>query len=218
MPFLEVKNSGPDVPDGAYPMILVAIEGDPEIPNSPRHVVPEQGPNAGKDLYFWDWKFRINIPGDHPLNATEPFSYGTSTATGPRSKMYGVLTALLNGSRPTVGMTFEKDDLIGRQVYATVQRSETGYCDIVGFSPVPAHLQQQAFAAATAAPQAPAAPPPGAQPQFTPQQIIPPQPQPAGPLPNQVDGGQFGVAGPQPPASLREQVAPTDRPNDALPF
>jgi hypothetical protein len=200
MPFLEVKQSGPDVPDGSYPMILTAIKGDPEDPNQPRHVVPEQGPNAGKDLYFWDWEFKINIPGEHPLNAQPAFEYGTSTATGPRSKMFGVLTALLNGARPTVGMTFEKNDLIGRQVYATVQKDEAGYCRIIGLSPVPAHLQQQAFAQATGAPtqgtSIPAAQPvqeaaqePAQQPtpapqaapgQFVAQQIIPPMPaQPA---------------------------------------
>jgi hypothetical protein len=184
MPFVEIKKSGPDVPDGAYPMILTAIEGDPENPNQPRHVVPETGPNAGKDLYFWDWKFRINIPGDHPLNETPEFKYGTSTATGPRSKMFGLLTALLNGQRPAVGMAFEMNDLIGRQVYATVQRDEAGYCDIVGFSPVPAHLQQQAFAQTTGAPtqgtpvapQPAAAPPQPAPGQFVPQQVIPPVP------------------------------------------
>jgi hypothetical protein len=198
MPFLEIKQSGPDVPDGSYPMILVDIKGDPENPSAPRHVVPESGPNAGKDLYFWDWTFRINIPGEHPLNEQPPFEYGTSTATGPRSKMFGVLTALLNGARPTIGQTFEKDDFIGRQVYATVQKDEVGYCRIIGLSPVPAHLQQQAFAQATGAPTqgTPVAP-------LAPQQIIPTQQQ----------AGGFGVAGPQPPA-----VVPATTPAGDLPF
>lgn len=188
--FIEIKQSGPDVPDGVYPMVLVDIKGDPEHPNQPRHVVPDKGPNAGTDLYFWDWAFRINIPGDHPLNATEPFEYGTSTKTGPRSKMYGLLTALLNGAKPAMGMQFSKEDLIGRQVHATVQHDEAGYCEIVSFSAIPAHLQQQAFAAQTGAPTqgtpvappAAAAPIPGVQPgpapeqQFRPQQIVPPMP------------------------------------------
>lgn len=207
MPFLEVKQSGPDVPDGSYPMLLTAIKGDPEDQNQPRHVVPEQGPNAGKDLYFWDWEFKINIPGEHPLNAQPAFEYGTSTATGPRSKMYGVLTALLNGARPTIGMTFEKDDLIGRQVYATVQKDEVGYCRIIGLSPVPAHLQQQAFAAATGAPTqgSPIAPP-----TFSPQQIIPTQ-------------QQAGVASPgtfQGPAPVTQPATGVQpgRVGDDLPF
>lgn len=181
MPFLEVKQSGPDVPDGTYPMILTAIEGDPDIPDAPRHVVPESGPNAGKDLYFFDWKFSIDAP-NHPLDGTE-FKYGTSTKTGPRSKMYGLLTALLNGQKPAVGMVFEKNQLIGRQVLATVQRDESGYCEIVSFSAVPVMAQQAAFARATGAPiapqpaqSAPQPPAPAAPAQFVPQQIIPPQP------------------------------------------
>lgn len=186
MGFIEIKQSGPDVPDGVYPFILSDIEGDPADPNQPRHVVPDQGPNAGKDLYFFDWIFAIDSPG-HPLDGTT-FKYGTSTKTGPRSKMYPLLTALLNGAKPSVGTVFTREQLIGRRLLGTVQRNDAGYCEIVGFSAMPAQMQQQAFASATgapvAAPAVPTAPqavsqPVAGAPAFVPQQIIPPQPQPA---------------------------------------
>lgn len=210
MPFVEIRQSGPDIPDGAYPVILSQIKGDPENPNQPRHVVPEQGPNAGKDLYFWDWVFAINVPGGHPLDGTE-IEYGTSTSTGPRSKMYGLLTALLGGARPAVGMTFEKNQLEGRQALATIQRDEAGYCRITNLSALPMQASAQPVAAAVGAPVPPAAPV-AAQPvaPVAPaaaglpiQQIVPPQPAP----------GQF-VAAPPTPAPLRDQVVV----RDDLPF
>jgi hypothetical protein len=176
---IEIKQSGPDVPDATYPMILTGIKGDPENPVLPRHVVPDKGPNAGTDLYFWDWQFAIDRPGQ-AYDGTE-FEYGTSTKTGPRSKMYGLLTALLNGQKPTVGTKLTKDQLVGRRCLATIQKTPEGYCEIVSFSALPIENLQQSFAQATGAPVAPpaAAPAPVVPPEQVPQQIIPPQPAPA---------------------------------------
>lgn len=224
MPFVEVKQSGPDIPDGAWPVILTAITGDKDDANAPRHVIPEQGPNAGKDLYFWDWTFKINVPGGHQLDGTE-IEYSTSTNSGSKSNMYKLLTALLNGIAPTVGASFEKADLIGRMALASIQRDPSGFCRITAFMAMPASMQQQAFAAATAAPlapQAPAAAPvaPAAPPAAAAlpiQQIVPPQP--AGALPNQVpDAAQFQGPPPAAPVQpLREQVA-AGATGDDLPF
>lgn len=136
MPFVEIRSSGPDIPDGIYTVVLVDIRGDKLDPNQPRHVVPEQGPNAGKDLYFWDWFFQIHQPG-HPLDGT-PIDVSTSTASGPKSKMFSFLTALFNGVRPAVGATFEKAQLIGKTASATIQRDESGFCRITQLSGLPA--------------------------------------------------------------------------------
>lgn len=144
MPFVEIKQGGPDIPDGVYPLQLNEIRGDENDPEAPRHVVPEQGPNAGKDLYFWDWIFVVDTPGQ-PGDGEE-LRYGTSTATGPRSKMFGLLTALFNGVRPPVGTKLEKKQLIGRRVLATIARDEAGYVDIVNISAMPTSMQSQGFA------------------------------------------------------------------------
>lgn len=189
--YIEIRQSGPDIPDAVYPLVLVDIKGDPENPGQPKHIVPEKGPNAGKDLYFWDWQFAIDQPG-HPLDGFE-LEYGTSLATGPRSKMFPLLVALQNGIRPQVGQKLAMSLLKGRRVLGTVQHDEAGVSRIVSFSAMPAGMQQQSFAAATGAPVAtaaidptqpgPAVPPaqpapavtqPGWQPPM--QQIVPPQP------------------------------------------
>lgn len=222
MPFTEIKAAGPDIADGVYPVMLTDIKGDPEDPNRPKTVTAQRGPNAGKDIELWDWVFVINVPGGHPLDGT-PIEASTSTASGPRSKMYAWLTALFNGISPTVGSSFEKTDLIGRMALATIRKDEGGWPRLENLGAMPASMQQQAYAAATAAPvaaSAPVAAPVAAAPVAAPaaplaaslpiQQIVPPQPvgDPA---------GQF--VQPAPVASvaqapLREQVAA----GDDLPF
>lgn len=137
MPFIEVRSSGPDIPDGIYTVVLTDIKGDKLDPNKPRHVVPETGPNQGKDLYFWDWYFQIHQPGT-PFDGV-PIDVSTSTASGPKSKMFSFLTALFNGVRPTVGATFEKAQLVGKTASATIQRDESGFCRITQLSGLPAN-------------------------------------------------------------------------------
>ena len=129
MPSIEISASGPNIEDGVYPLQLSAIKGDPEDEDQPRLVIPTQGPNAGERLFFWDWIFHMD-------DGTE-LRYGTSTKTGPKSKMYGLLTALLGGKAPKYGDKLDFTDLIGRMVLGTIQRQESGYSDIVSFSAMP---------------------------------------------------------------------------------
>jgi hypothetical protein len=93
MPLITI-NSGGDIPEGVYPVILAGIEG-------PKKITARQGPNAGEEFEIFSWKFVI-LDGkykDTEIEAT------TSTATGPRSKLYGFLTALYNGTPPKVNTT-----------------------------------------------------------------------------------------------------------------
>lgn len=174
MPLFEVKAGGPNLPDGVYPVILTDIKG-------PKTVVAQRGPNAGEEVQLFDWTFAVDQPG-HPLDATE-INGSTSTSSGPRSKMFAWLTALLNGAAPAVGTSFEKEQLVGRRALATIQKDADGWPRLVNLGAMPISMQQQSFAAATGAPVAPPAAPPAAAPQFVPQQIIPPQPPQAAPNP-----------------------------------
>lgn len=151
MTTLTITQGGPDIDDGTYPMCLMKLEG-------PKTIVPQSGPNAGQDIDIYDWLFQTSAGVEIPDS--------TSTASGPRSKMYAWLTALQNGRPPAVGQSFASEELIGRWVLGTIRRNEAGWPKIAQLVALPAEMQQQQFAQATGAPTAaPAAPGPVAPPQ-----------------------------------------------------
>lgn len=154
MTFITVSRGGPspenDIPDGPYPLILTDI-------SDPRPVQATRGPNAGKEIELIDWTWRVNWTGS-PYDGREVPS-STSTASGPKSKMYAYLTALYGGTPPAVNAQFSKSDLIGRQVLGTVNHDEDGgWLRLANISALPAQMMQQGFAAATGAPVAVPAP------------------------------------------------------------
>lgn len=144
MPFIEVTQSGPDIPDGPYTVTLVDIVG-------PKTVTAQRGPKAGQDIQLLDWKFAVD-DGAHNGVVIEA---STSTASGPRSKMYGFLTALFGGVAPAIGTGFEKPELIGRRALATIRKDDTGWPRIENLSALPPALLQKGFAQATGAPASP---------------------------------------------------------------
>lgn len=152
--FITVNAGGPDIPDGVYLVQLVKI-GDP------RTVTAQQGPKTGEDVDLIDWFFMIDQPGT-ALHDVE-LDAATSTASGPRSKMYAWLTALLGGVAPQIGAGFKKSDLIGRYALATTRKNEAGWPKIENLGAAPAALLGARIAQATGTPvQAPAAPAPSA--------------------------------------------------------
>jgi len=141
MPFIEIHQSGPDIPDGVYPVTLVDIKG-------PKTVTAQRGPKAGQDIDLLDWEFAVD-DGPHEgvvISAT------TSTASGPRSKMYAYLTALFNGVAPAIGAKFEKTDLNGRRALATIKKDDGGWLRIENLGAMPAAMLSQRVAAMTGAP------------------------------------------------------------------
>jgi hypothetical protein len=141
MSFIEVTQSGPDIPDGVYPVVLVDIKG-------PKTVTAQRGPKAGQDISLLDWEFAV-ADGPH---ADVVIPATTSTASGPRSKMYAYLTALSNGIAPAIGSKFEKGDLVGRMALATVKKDEAGWLRIENLGAMPASMLAKAVAKATDAP------------------------------------------------------------------
>lgn len=143
-PFIQVSSGGgSDIPDGVYPVILVDIRG-------PKTVTAQRGPKAGQDIDLLDWQFAIDMPGQ-PLDGQE-IEASSSTASGPRSKMYAYLTALLNGVAPAIGTAFAKKELVGRRALATIQRDQEGWARIMNLGALPIGMQQERFAQATGAP------------------------------------------------------------------
>lgn len=143
MPLFEVKAGGVEIADGVYPVILTAITG-------PKLVTAQQGPNAGKEIELFDWTYAIDAPGT-PEHDTE-ITASTSTASGPKSKMFSWLTALLGGKPPAVGTKFEVTDLVGRAALATIRTGESGWPKLENLGAMPAAMLGQRVAAATGAP------------------------------------------------------------------
>ena len=143
MPLFEVKAGGVEIRDGVYPVVLTAITG-------PKIVQAQQGPNAGKEIELFDWTFAIDAPGTKE-DGTE-ITASTSTASGPKSKMFSWLTALMAGKPPTVGTKFETDDLVGRAALATIRTGESGWPRLENLGAMPAGMLGQRVAAATGAP------------------------------------------------------------------
>lgn len=140
MPFITIKSGAVEIPDGVYPVTLVELKG-------PRPVTAQRGPKAGQEINLIDWIFAID---DGELDGTV-IEAATSTASGPKSKMFAYLTALFNGKAPAIGANFEPSDLQGRRALATVRTDESGWPRIENLGAMPASMQQKAFAKGTGA-------------------------------------------------------------------
>ena len=77
-----------DLTPGVYEVTLTDI-------SEPRTIYPQTGPNAGKEVQLRDWTFALE-------DGTE-VTGSASTSSGPKSKTYAWLTALLGGTPPAVG-------------------------------------------------------------------------------------------------------------------
>ena len=162
MPSVTVTSGAPDIADGVYPVILSKITGDANDPEKPKVVIAQRGENAGQEVELWDWHFAVDAVDGEPGAGVE-LNESTSTASGPRSKMYAWLTALRNGQPPAIGERIDFASLYGRSALATVQKDGSGWPRIVNLGAMPVGMQQQRLAAATGAPvQAAGAPAPAA--------------------------------------------------------
>lgn len=170
MPFIEVKSGAPQAPqdwqDGTYRLQLTGIA-------DPKTVTAQKGQMAGQDVDLIDWTFVIDA--GQPFVGLE-IRRSTSTASGPKSAMFPILTALLGGRPPAVGQKFEKADLIGRKVYGALAIEDSGYIRVNTLTALPAAELQQNFAQATGTPTRGTTPVNGAPLNLQPAQPVPTQP------------------------------------------
>jgi len=122
-----------DLTPGVYEVTLTDI-------SEPRTIYPQTGVNAGKEVQLRDWTFAL----EDGTQVTD----SASTASGPKSKTYAWLTALLGGTPPAVDQSYPKSQLIGREALATIAIDEGGWAKIANLSARP-----KTRAAAPAAPQ-----------------------------------------------------------------
>jgi hypothetical protein len=143
MPLFEIRAGGPEIADGVYPVVLTKIEG-------PKTVTAQRGPKAGQDIDLFDWTFAVDAPGS--VEDGVEITASTSTASGPKSKMYAWLTALFGGRAPAVGTSFETDQLMGRAALATIRKDESGWPRLENLGAMPAAMLGARVAQVTGAP------------------------------------------------------------------
>jgi hypothetical protein len=147
--FFTVSKGGPaaedDIPNGVYPVMLTELK-------DPHSVDVTRGPKAGQTMELIDWIFVIDAPNT-PLHE-RPIEGSTSTASGPKSKAFAWITALLGGQPPKVGQQFAKGDLVGRVALATIDHGETGdgWPRIASLGAIPPQMLAQQVATATGTP------------------------------------------------------------------
>ncbi len=111
-----------DVEPGVYEVTLVEI-------SEPRTIYPQTGPNAGKEVTLRDWTFALD-------DGSATVTGSASTASGPKSKTYAWITALL-GHAPEIGKTYPRSQLVGRGALATITVDEAGWARIANLSGLP---------------------------------------------------------------------------------
>lgn len=105
MPF-EIQAGGPDIAPGTYRGTLEKVEIG-------------EGTFNGNTGPIRIWHFLIDVAG-----TLTPISATSSMGTGPKTKAYAWLTAIL-GTAPQAGTTVE--DPIGKQVLVTVVKKDNGF-------------------------------------------------------------------------------------------
>lgn len=129
-----------DIAPGVYEVTLTEI-------SEPRTIFPQTGPSAGKEVELRDWTFS--------LEDGTPIRGSATTMSGPKSKTFAWLTALLGGTPPTVGEKYPKSQLLGREALATIAINEGGWPKITQLSARPrARTAAPAAAPVTAVPAA----------------------------------------------------------------
>jgi hypothetical protein len=112
----------PDEP-GSYPATLVSVE---------RRGPFDDDKKPGETYYMLEWGFAIEGQPDDACMVW----YSTSEMTGPKSKMYGLISALYGGREAPVGTKLDvKTQLIGREVLVGVGRNPKGYMTVTQVLP-----------------------------------------------------------------------------------
>ena len=105
-------------------------------------------PNEPLEYMLHEWGFALD--GEDPEECMVWITSGEST--GPKSKTFGILTALLNGRAIPVGTTLDiETHLVGRMALVDVRNNDRGYLDCVAVTPLPKAMQKAGSKAAAPA-------------------------------------------------------------------
>lgn len=85
-----------------------------------------------------EWGFAI----DDAPDGEEMAWIRTGESTGPKSRTYGIISALGGGKALSPGTSLDVDtQLIGRRALIDVRKNDDGYLDIVSVTPLPKAMQ-----------------------------------------------------------------------------
>ena len=116
-------------PDGSYELILSAVSA----PVTERSTMPD-----AKGDGTWThrtWTFAINDGGEFDGQVID--LRANAGSAGPKSKQYGIVTALA-GKAPPVGTTIEIPKLVGRRCLGQIATNDSDYPYIATLMPLPA--------------------------------------------------------------------------------
>lgn len=125
---------------GVYTATLLthSVEGPFDAKN------PKPGESPTYKLH--EWGFVI----DGAPEGAEMIWWASGESTGPKSRTFGIITALFGGTQPPVGTKLDpKQHLIGRQALLDIRRNDRGYLDVAGIMPLPKAAAPRAAAAPT---------------------------------------------------------------------
>jgi len=125
MSLIEVQTPTVNIDPGTYEMVLVKCEL--KVIDS---FVGEglYGPDDGKRL-IWTW-------GD-PEDDTVEIDGLSTLSTGPRSRTYEILTALLGPEAVQAGVKFDEKDLVGKKALVSIELNEKGYPRVAKVTALP---------------------------------------------------------------------------------
>lgn len=107
-------SGGLDIPDGQYPAALLSVTED-----------------SGQFGKFRKWEWLVEYTEDGETK-TDSLSQLTSANTGPQSKSYQILTALI-GRSPKSGEKVETP--AGKRAILTLEHNDKGFMKVAAVSP-----------------------------------------------------------------------------------
>jgi hypothetical protein len=115
VPLITVSAGTPAIPAGTYPATLISIV--------PKRMATAFTNNEEQDFLEWTWQ--VEAP-DKDVEVTSL----TSTATGPKSRIFEYLLALVGPEKAAVGAGFDEGDLVGRKVLVGTVVTDQGFAKI----------------------------------------------------------------------------------------
>jgi hypothetical protein len=139
VPLITVTAGTPVLPAATYPATLIGIR--------PKRMATKfSKPGTEDDFLEWTWLVEGK---DKDVEITSL----TSVATGPKSRIFEVLTALMGAGNVNINDGFEESDLVGKKAQLSIIVTEDGFSKVDQI--VAPMVTRNAPAAAPAAPSKP---------------------------------------------------------------
>ncbi len=141
MPLITVTAGTPVLKAGTYPATLIGIK--------PKRMATKfSKPGEEDDFLEWPW---LVEGADKDVEVTSL----TSVATGPKSRIFEYLTALLGAGNVNINDGFDENDLVGKKAQLSIVVTDDGFSKV---DQIVAPVVTRASRAAAAPAAAPAAP------------------------------------------------------------